>query len=232
MNKGLVIITGASQGIGKAMVVKFISEGFDVVGCARNSDRLSLIGEELCHLPGSLITKIVDMSVKEEVIGFGKFILSLDTPIAVLINNVGTFIPGNLIDEEDGQLEKQIETNLFSAYYLTRTIVKKMIDRKSGSIFNICSIAGKAPYANCGSYSISKYALLGFSHNLREELKDHGISVTAVTPGRVLTPSWGETDLPPYTFIKSEDVAKAVFDVSQLSSNSVVEEILIQPQFK
>ncbi|MDA0196353.1 MAG: SDR family NAD(P)-dependent oxidoreductase [Bacteroidetes bacterium] len=232
MNKGLVVVTGASQGIGKALVIKFMSGGFDVVSCARNLDRLNLIEKEPDYTRGNLITKQVDMSVKDEVIGFGKFILSLDKPVAVLINNVGTFIPGSLIEEEDGQLEKQIETNLYSAYYLTRTLVKNMIERKSGSIFNICSIAGKGPYANGGSYSISKYALLGFSHNLREELKDHGIGVTAVIPGRVLTPSWGETNLPTDTFITSEDVAKAVFDISQLSSNSVVEEILIQPQHK
>ena len=86
------------------------------------------------------------------------------------------------------------------------------------------------PYANGGSYSISKYAQLGMTKVLREEMKQHGIRVTAVLPGATLTASWEGVDLPESRFIKSEDVADSVFAAYRLSKNSVIEEILIRPQ--
>ena len=85
------------------------------------------------------------------------------------------------------------------------------------------------PYANGGSYSISKYAMLGMTKVLREEMKQHGIRVTAVLPGATLTPSWAGVDLPASRFIKPEDVAESVYGTYSLSKNSVVEEILIRP---
>ena len=83
-----------------------------------------------------------------------------------------------------------INTNLYSAYHLSRGLIPKMIENKSGDIFNICSVAGLKAYPNGGSYSISKFAMHGMSLGLREELKLHGIRVTAVHPGATLTASW------------------------------------------
>jgi len=106
----------------------------------------------------------------------------------------------------------------------------QMIHNRSGHIFNICSIASIMAYANGGSYSISKFAMLGFNKVLREEMKPHGIRVTAVLPGATLTPSWDGADLPASRLMKPEDVADAVMGAYLLSKNSVVEEILIRPQ--
>ena len=80
-----------------------------------------------------------------------------------------------------------IAINLYSAYQVTRTLLPSMISKKSGYIFNICSIASLQAYSNGGSYSISKFAMLGFSKNLREEMKPHNIKVCAIMPGAVLT---------------------------------------------
>jgi short-subunit dehydrogenase len=112
--------------------------------------------------------------------------------VDILINNAGIFTPGSIYNEEDGLLQSMIETNVYSAYHLTRCLVPKMIEAKQGHIFNMCSIASLNAYANGGSYSISKFALLGFSKNLREELKPHHIKVTAVSPGAVMSDSWGD----------------------------------------
>ena len=223
MSDKLAVVTGGTKGIGKAIVEKFLSENYRVVTCARSIDSTGSEASE------RLLVKAVDMSAKIEVMAFAEFIRSIGSGVDVLVNNVGVFLPGNIVDEAEGQLEKQIETNLYSAYYLTRELLPLM---NAGFIFNICSTASIAPYANGSSYSITKYALLGFSHNLREELKDQGIRVTAILPGNTLTPSWGETDLPEEKFIKASDVADTVFGLTTLSSNTDVEQVLIQPQHK
>ena len=127
-------------------------------------------------------------------------------------------------------LEKMIETNLYSAYHLTQIIVPKMIAAKKGHVFNICSIASLHAYANGGSYSISKYALMGFSKNLREELKPHNIKVTAVYPGAVLTDTWGNYDNASKRIMESEDVAEMIVAASKLSPAAVVEDIILRPQ--
>ncbi|MEI9935418.1 MAG: SDR family oxidoreductase [Ferruginibacter sp.] len=116
-------------------------------------------------------TMAIDLSKKEEVQEFGKWVLNKTASIDILINNAGQYLPGNIYDEDAGILEKMIGINLYSAYHLTRILLPKMIEAKKGHIFNITSIAGLQAYPNGGSYSISKFALAGFSKNLREELK-------------------------------------------------------------
>jgi short-subunit dehydrogenase len=105
-----------------------------------------------------------------------------------------------------------------------------MVARKQGHIFNMCSVASIRAYSNGGSYAISKFALLGFSKCLREELKGKGIRVTAVMPGATRTASWDGVNLPDERFMKIEDVAESVYAAFSLSSRSVVEEIIIRPQ--
>ncbi|MBC7721603.1 MAG: SDR family oxidoreductase, partial [Pedobacter sp.] len=119
---------------------------------------------------------------------------------------------------------------LYSAYHLTRALLPKMMEQKSGSIFNICSIASLQAYANGGSYSISKYALLGFSKNLREELKPYGIKVSAVMPGATFTDSWAGSGINLERIMEANDVAKMVFAASQLSPQAVMEDIVLRPQ--
>ena len=105
-----------------------------------------------------------------------------------------------------------------------------MKERKTGDIFNICSVAGLKAYPNGGSYSISKFAMHGLSLGLREELKSHGIRVTAVHPGATYTASWEGVDLPEDRFIQASDVADLIWSVSQLSRSTVIEELVIRPQ--
>ncbi len=135
-----------------------------------------------------------------------------------------------MTEEEDVALESLINANVYSAYHTTRGLIARMKSEKRGHIFTMCSIASIIAYPNGGSYAISKFALLGFTKVLREELKDSGIRVTAVLPGATRTSSWEGTNLPDERFMKPEDVADAVFGAYSLSPQSVVEEILIRPQ--
>lgn len=221
-----IVITGASRGIGKAIAEKFMAEGHTVLICSSNAAKLEVLKAQF----PSLITYVCDVSEKKQVLSFADFVIKTFDTIDVLINNAGVFLPGKVHDEEDGVLEKTIQTNLYSAYYLTQKLVPKMIVQKNGYIFNMCSVASFKAYPNGGSYSISKFALLGFSKCLREELKEFNIKVTSILPGATLTDSWSETNLPESRFSKSEDIAELIYSITQLSAFSVVEDVVIRPQ--
>ncbi len=230
MNRN-VIITGASKGLGKAMAEKFAEAGNNLFVCSRNEVQLYKMMEEmLARFPQSTIkAKSVDVSKKEEVISFGNWCLQYGVP-DILINNAGQFIPGSVYNEEEGALEKMIEMNLYGAYCLTRLLLPKMMEAKSGHIFNMCSVASIKAYANGGAYSISKFALLGFTKNLREEMKPYNIKVTAVIPGAAYTDSWASSGIDEKRFMQAKDIAEMVYAASQLSPQACVEEILLRPQ--
>ena len=159
-----------------------------------------------------------------------EFLRLLGKPTDVLINNSGRFISGLVHEEKEGSLEEMIETNLYSAYYVSRALIQGMKKLGKGHIFNVCSIASTQAYPNGGSYSISKFAMYGMSKALREEMKEFGIRVTAILPGAVLTSSWDGVDFPEERFIKPEDVAETIYGAYKLSERSVVEDIVIRPQ--
>ncbi len=230
--KKLIVVTGGTKGIGRAILQKFAQAEFDLVTCARNNSDLEQLKQEFENNFPGITTHIfpVDVSKKHQVIEFAHAIKTLNQPVDILVNNAGIFLPGEVHNEDDGHLEMMIETNLYSAYHLTRALVPGMKERKHGHIFNMCSTASIIPYVNGGSYCISKFALLGMSKVLREELKNDGIKVTSILPGATLTASWEGVNLPPERFMKAEDVAESVATAYQMSANSVVEEILIRPQ--
>jgi len=224
----LVVVTGGSKGIGRALVEKFSGEGYDVAVCARNRALLEEL--KVALEPAALHIFSADVSRKEEVEAFGDFVLALNRPVSVLVNNAGVFIPGKLLEEDEQSLRVQLDTNVWSAYYLTRKLISRVKAAGCAHIFNICSIASLAAYPHSGSYSVSKFALLGFSKSLREELKETGVKVTSVMPGATLTDSWAGTDLPDTRFIRAADVAEAVWAAFRLSPSAVMEEIVIRPQ--
>lgn len=229
MNK-TIVVTGGTKGIGKAIVEKFWTSGFNIVTCARNEDDFYDLKKSLAPSNNQKILFYkADVSKKEEVKAFADFILKNTENIDILVNNAGFFVPGQIHNEEDGILESLINTNLYSAYHLTRGLLKNMISAQKGHIFNLCSVASITPYANGGSYCISKYALIGMSKVLREEMKPYNIKVTSVLPGATLTDSWAGTELPVERFIKAEDVAELIWASFTLSASTVVEEILIRP---
>ncbi len=226
----VIIITGSSKGIGKAITAQFAKSANTILLCSRGEKQLyDTVANLQTEFPSATIKgKPCDMSIKAEVIEFANWCLQHGTP-DIIVNNAGEFTPGSIHNEADGVLEQMIETNLYSAYYLTRALLPSMIEKAHGHIFNICSIASLNAYANGGSYSISKFALLGFSKNLREELKPKGIKVTAVCPGATLSASWDGFDIDPNRIMEVDDVAKMVYAASQLSAMAVVEDIIMRP---
>lgn len=227
-----IIITGATKGIGKAIAEAFVEEGFDLALNARTLSDLKKFKTELTskHPKSEVLIKATDMSIKDEVLAFSEFVKSKWERVDVLVNNAGVFFPGEIHKEDDGVLEKMTETNLYSAYYLTRSILPVILPQKNGHIFNICSIASLFAYPNGGSYTITKFALLGFSKVLREELKDKGIRVTSVMPGATWSNSWAGVDYPEDRLMNAKDIASAILNAWKMSPTAVVEEMIIRPQ--
>ncbi len=226
-----VVITGASRGLGFSMAEAFAAAGHDLFLTARNEVKLYHALESLMgRFPEQVIkAKAFDLGLKQEANNFGNWVLGLGVVPDVLINNAGTFEPGRVMDEPDGQLENMLQVNLLSAYHLTRVFLPAMIKRKSGHIFNISSIAALQAYPNGGSYSISKFALTGFSKNLREELKPYAVKVTCIYPGAVYTDSWAASGVEPDRIMKPSDIADTIVQISRLSPQAVVEELVIRP---
>jgi NAD(P)-dependent dehydrogenase (short-subunit alcohol dehydrogenase family) len=217
----LIVVTGGTKGIGRAIVDRFVAEGFDAVVCARSVDET--------EGPG-LFPFAADLSNRAGVDSLIRYVQSLNRPVDVLVNNTGVFQPGQIHNEAEGVFEELMNTNVGSAYHLTRGLVRDMMIQRKGHIFMMCSTASITAYTNGGSYCISKFALLGMSRVLREELKPHDVKVTAILPGATLTASWTGTDLPEDRFMKPEDVADSTWMAYSLSKSAVVEEILIRPQ--
>ena len=226
------VITGASRGIGKEVARIFATHGYHLFLCSRSEPGLLQTIQELqTQFPHIKINgKAFDLGKKQQAQLFGQWVAGAADTIDVLVNNAGTFIPGNISDEPDGALETMLEVNLYSAYHTTRTLLPKMISARTGHIFTICSIASLAAYPNGGAYSISKAALLGFTRNLRRELYDHGIKVTAIIPGAVYTDSWKGSGVTEQRIMKADDIAKLIYQASQLSPSAVVEELIVRPQ--
>ena len=139
-------------------------------------------------------------------------------------------MPGQIHVEEDAVLESQINTNLYSAVRLTKSILPVMLPQKKGTIVNISSIAGIMAYPNSGSYSVSKFALQGFSKVLRDELKDKGIRVVSVLPGATWTNAWAGAEIPEERMMKARDIALTIWNAIELSDRAVIEEVILRPQ--
>jgi short-subunit dehydrogenase len=225
-----VVITGASRGIGKELALNFAKEGASLFLCSRDMDKAILWQQEFMY---KYQIKVVSFNAylgdEEQTKAFGAQLLNAVEHVDILINNAGVYEPGSIHNEPEGQLEKMISVNLYCAYHLTRILVPRMIERKSGHIFNMSSIAALKSYPNGGSYSISKFALTGFSKNLREELMGHGIEVTTVYPGATMTSSWDGSGIDPNRIMEASDIAKMIVVASKLSPQACVEDLVIRP---
>lgn len=227
----LFVVTGASQGIGRAIAEAFAREpAAHLVLLARNEQNLQETavrcrnaGAEARIYPCDVTDEAAVARVAGEVVG------RWGAP-DVLVNNAGAFTPGTVHDTPVSDFREQLEINLTSAYIVTRAFLDAMVTRKSGSIFYLASVASIRAYPSGVAYGTAKHGLLGLARAVREETKAHGIRVTALLPGATYTPSWEGVDLPEDRFMPAGDVATLVRDIYHLSGRSVVEEILFRPQ--
>jgi short-subunit dehydrogenase len=225
------IITATTKGIGRATAIALAKEGINLAVCSRNQNDLDTFKQELLTINPNIkvVTGAVDGSVKDQLLAFAAKAEKELGFISIIVNNLGMFDPVSILDESDAAFNKQLNTNLMPAYHLYKFFGKKMIEKREGHIFTICSVASLDPIAAAGTYSVTKVALLGLSKVMRQELMPHNVKVTAVIPGSTLTNSWAGTTISPDKFILPEDVASAIINVYKMSPGANVDEIIIRP---
>lgn len=226
------IITGASKGIGRAIAELFASKGVNLAINARNEADLATCHKELhAKFPDiEILSMPVDVAIRADIDKFVAMINSHWTHLDILVNNAGIYFPGEVHSEEEGTLEKLMNVNVYGPYHLTRALMPYFLKQENGYIFNMCSVASLFAYPNGGSYSITKFALNGFSKALRAELQDKGIKVSAVFPGATWSNSWKGVELPEDRLMQASDVAKAIWLQLELSPSAVMEDIILRPQ--
>ncbi len=223
------VITGATKGIGKAIAIKLANEGFNLSVCARTENDLTELKRELEPTGVKVFAFVADCSKKEDVVAFFESTRATFATIDVLVNNVGVFLTGNLLDEDDESFELQQQLNLNATYYFAKYFGKIMRNQSSGHIFNICSIASVEIIENAGAYTVTKTAMLSLNNVLRKELSSHNVKVTAILPGSTLTASWIGTQINPERFVQPADIANSLYSILKLSNGVNVDEIVMTP---
>ncbi len=211
----VVLITGASSGIGKETAIQFAKKGANVVLVARRKDKLEQVANELQQFSISTLVCTCDVSKKDQVQDMSKLVLEKFDSIDILVNNAGFAIYGSVDDLSIEEIESQMETNYFGMIYCVKNFLPSMLHKKSGHIVNVASVAASFGLPGIASYCASKFAMLGFSEGLRHELNNTGIGVTVVSPIMVKTdffhhPSFAK--MPKYspTSLNAKTVAKTI----------------------
>lgn len=232
MPKPVVLITGASQGIGAEIAMTFAREisGVRLALVARNEKNLAKVAKA-CGAKGATAgTFGCDVSDETAVAAMKAAVLQRFKRIDVLINNAGKFEPTDFLTMAVADFDRLINANLRSLFLVSRAFAPAMVERGSGHIFNMSSIAGQQAYPQGAGYCAAKFGVTGLSKVMRTELKDKGVRVTTVYPGATVSPSWDGSGFDPKLMMPTRDVARAFFDIYRLSKRTVVEDIVLRPQ--
>jgi 3-oxoacyl-[acyl-carrier protein] reductase len=214
------LITGAGKGIGKAVAIALAKEGVNVILLARTQSDIDEVAKEVKALGVKSLALTGDVADINSVNIAVEKALSEFKSIDILINNAGIAAFGNFLELEPDAWERIIQVNLMGTYYVTRAVLPNMIERQTGDIINISSTAGLNGNALTSAYSASKFAVLGLTDSLMQEVRKHNIRVTALTPSTVATDMAKElklTDGNPDKIMQSEDIAELI--IAQLKLN-------------
>jgi 3-oxoacyl-[acyl-carrier protein] reductase len=214
------IITGAGKGIGKAIALALAKEGVNIILVARTQEEIDSVAAKVRSLRVKAIAITADVADINSVNAAIEKALAEFGTIDILINNAGIAAFGNFLELEPTDWERIIQVNLMGTYYVTRAVLPNMIERQTGDIINISSTAGLSGNALTSAYSASKFAVLGLTESLMQEVRKHNIRVTALTPSTVATDMAKElklTDGNPETVMQAEDMAELI--IAQLKLN-------------
>lgn len=214
----VVVITGASSGIGRESAIQFAKLGAHVALVARRRDKLEEVAREIAGYQVQSLVFPCDVSKKDDVTMMSRAVLEKFGTVDVLVNNAGFGIYGNFNDQNLDDLESQIATNYLGMTYCTKAFLPRMLERRSGHIVNVASVAGSFGIPSMASYCASKFAMLGFSEALYHELRGSGVGVTVVSPIMVRTGFFDHksfSKMPRYTAsLSASTVARAVIRAS------------------
>jgi 3-oxoacyl-[acyl-carrier protein] reductase len=214
------LITGAGKGIGKAIALALAKEGVNIILVARTQEEIDSVAAKVRSLRVKALAITADVADINSVNAAVEKSLAEFRTIDILINNAGIAAFGKFLELEPTDWERIIQVNLMGTYYMTRAVLPNMIERQTGDIINISSTAGLSGNALTSAYSASKFAVLGLTESLMQEVRKHNIRVTALTPSTVATDMAKElklTDGNPETVMQAEDMAELI--IAQLKLN-------------
>ncbi len=239
MKDRIALVTGGSQGIGRAICLALVKRGATVVACARNETALNELSAEARQrdLPGAIEPMVLDVCDREAVDAVVEKIGNKFGRIDILVNNAGITKDGLLLNMEDKQFDAVLTTNLRSAFWLTRAVSRLMIRNRYGRIVNIGSVSGVMGNPGQANYAASKAGLIGFSKTVAKELGKRKITCNVVAPGFISTEMTavlpealkdGVRQLIPLArFGEADEIAEAVAFFASDASSYVTGQVLV-----
>ena len=225
----VAVVTGASQGIGLAIATELASLGYSLGLIARTKADIEKTSRDIQkkYPDVKVINAAFDIVDGAKADNFIRLVYSELGSISVLINNAGYYRSGTSSVPMD-EVQRLIDVNFFAAVRFVQAVLPSMKILGRGYIFNIASLAGVETFAEVGSYSGSKFALVGYSKSLAQELAPLGIKVTVLCPSWVNTKNSKDAPMKPVQMIQVEDLALTIRYLLSLGSSALVREIIIR----
>jgi len=227
----VVLVTGASRGIGRAIALRFAHENMDLIVAARNEMELLALREEILALGQDCLAVVTDLCQPMEIESLVKQGVAYYGRIDVLVNNAGVGVWAPITEITLAQFDEMFDVNMRAVFLLTKAVLPQMIARSTGHIINIASTSSRWAYPEGTIYCASKFAVLGFNEALAKELRTTGVRVTAVCPGQVNSylggsspEEWQEE------MLHGEDVAELAVQVVKLPAYAIVTEMVVWPR--
>jgi 3-oxoacyl-[acyl-carrier protein] reductase len=227
-----VLITGATQGIGRATAFAFGRAGYRVGICSRTEARVRQVVEELRQGGIEAAGAAADVGQPEQAARAAEQVIGQLGEIDVLVNNAGVLIAKPFEELSLDDWDTMMSTNVRSLYLMTRAVLPAMRRRRDGSIVNVASLAGRNGFAGGTGYTASKHAVLGFSRSLMLETRKDNIRVIAICPGSVATSMLQEQPMlkaEPQRILQPDDVAATIVHAVGLPVRAMVSELDIRP---
>ncbi|HKV04057.1 MAG TPA: SDR family NAD(P)-dependent oxidoreductase [Candidatus Acidoferrales bacterium] len=228
----VALVTGASRGIGLAIARSLAKMGARLCICARDAKRLGDVAKDFNRAGSAVLAVPADLTRSGDIPALVRKTEQSLGPIDVLVNNAGVGYFGPTHEASEANWDSVLDTNLKAAFLLSSAVAHGMIRRRSGHIVNIASLAGKNAFAGGGIYCASKWGLLGLTECMAEDLRPHGIRVSAICPGTVETDFSPHGKKDPRKMLQPEDVAHAVEMILAQAPQSFISEVLLRPTMK
>ncbi|MBI3743284.1 MAG: SDR family oxidoreductase [Chloroflexi bacterium] len=226
------IVTGASSGIGLAIVKRLAQDGANVVMLARSSEKLEAVRRATAAQAGQRIPLATDVTDERQVREAIEKTIERFGRIDVLVNAAGAAYFQPITETSTAQWDQVLDTNLKAVFLACKYAVPAMLAEGRGDIVNIGSIAAHQGFENSTAYCASKHGLLGFGRALALEVRKKGLRVVTITPGSVDTPLWDSMAWSPdrKKMLHAEDVASAVYAALAIGENASVDEMVVMPR--
>jgi ribitol 2-dehydrogenase len=231
----VVLVTGASSGIGRALANMLAAEGVKLVLVGRSAERLQAVAKKLSAVESHVLP--ADLAKPADVERVASDALARFGRIDILLANAGLYNPGKVVEGNADSWDEMLAVNVNSVFRLCRAVLPQMIKNRSGDIVVTSSIAGHEVISGEAVYSASKHAVQTFVHELRRQVAPYNVRVGAVAPGTVLNELWGyrtpaeiEAKVATHDGLRSEDVAEAVLFMLTRPANVTIRDLVILPQ--